>query len=339
MNKTTLLTLLGSITLIGVTAIAWTLRPTPSETNSTPPTPETQLSIVTTLFPQYDFARSIAPNADVRLILPSGIDPHSYEPTPQDVQIIQNADLFLYTSDIMEPWVKDLITNIPQEKVVDLSANITHLKNSEPHAHPDEHGHSDDDHHEETEPATSDHSHEETEYDPHYWLDFDNATTMIRAISGKLEQIDPDNSLTYINNSTTLITNLNTLDATYQTKLSNCQQNTMIIAGHSAFGYLTHRYGLIQEAAQDFSPNAEPTSTRVVELIRLIQDSGSTSVFSEELLSDRLAQTIAGETGAEILQISPAANLTREDLDANISFIDIMNSNLESISTGLSCKS
>jgi zinc transport system substrate-binding protein len=381
MNKQALFGIIGVLALAGIGGAIWATNTGSDTTDNTTSSTDGELSIITTLYPQYDFARTIAPEAEVEFLLPAGTEPHSYEPTPKDIESIRNADLFIYTGESMEPWVEDLISDVPQDRVLDLSASISLMESEhshdyahseeKDHDHADEHSHDehahDDDHshegdhshdehgddhshnedhsheHEEehsdhSEEMEKDHDHEHGEFDPHYWLDFTNAVTMVETIEAKLSEIDSTNATTYATNSQALITDLEALDASYASTLSQCEENTLIIAGHSAFGYLTERYGLTQEAAQGFSPNAEPSSTRVAELIELVNAKEAGAVFTEELLSDRLGRTISAETGAQVLQITPAGNISREDLDANVTFIDIMESNLESFATGLSCR-
>lgn len=342
MNKQALFAIIGVLAVVGLGGAIWAISSNSDTIENPTPTSDNQISVITTLYPQYDFTRTIAPDAKVELLLPAGTEPHSYEPTPRDIEAIQRADLFIYTGANMEPWVEDLIADLPQNKILDLSTSITLMESTPSHEHSEEDDHSHDeeyshDHEEEAKDESSeDHDHEE--FDPHYWLDFTNAVTMVETISAKLAEIDSTNADTYTSNNQTLVSELTQLDENYANTLSQCEENTLIIAGHSAFGYLTERYGLVQESAQGFSPNAEPSSTRVVELIELVNEKGARAVFSEELLSDRLAQTIANETGAQVLQITPAGNVSRDDLDANITFIDIMKSNLESFATGLSCR-
>lgn len=365
MNKTALFGIIGVLALAGIGGAIWATNTESDTTNNTTSSTDSELSIITTLYPQYDFARTIAPEANVEFLLPAGTEPHSYEPTPKDIESIQNADLFIYTGESMEPWVEDFVTELPEDKVLDLSASISlmesdhshdhdhdhseendhaddhshddHDEHGDDHRHEDDHSHEHEEEHSEEMEKEHDHDHENGEYDPHYWLDFTNAVIMVETIEAKLSEIDSGNADTYATNSEALITDLEALDTSYTDTLSRCEENTLIIAGHSAFGYLTQRYGLTQEAAQGFSPNAEPSSTRVVELIELINEKNAGAVFTEELLSDRLGQTVSDETGAQVLQITPAGNVTRDDLDANVTFIDIMESNLQQLSTGLSC--
>jgi zinc transport system substrate-binding protein len=343
MNKQALFAIIGVLSIAGLGGAIWATSSNSDTTENTNSTYDENLSIITTLYPQYDFTRTIAPDADIELLLPAGTEPHSYEPTPRDIEAIKSADLFIYTGESMEPWVEDLIADLPEDNILDLSNSITLMESD--HVHEDDHSHDEhgDEHsHEHEEEGKDemheDHDHEHGEYDPHYWLDFTNAVTMVETIFDKLSEIDSTNADTYSSNSQILVAQLTELDENYANTLAQCEEDTVIIAGHSAFGYLTERYGLIQEAAQEFSPNAEPSSTRVVELIELINEKGAGAVFTEELLSDRLAQTISTETGAQVIQITPAGNISRADLDANITFIDIMESNLESFATGLSCR-
>ena len=276
-----------------------------------------KIQVVTTLFPLYDFAKNIGQDkVEVTLLLPPGVEPHSFEPKPSDILRIDQSDIFIYTGEFMEPWAGDIINGITSKEimVVNSSEGIT-LINSMFH---------DDD-----EPVGS--------MDPHIWLDFENAKHMIQNITQSLIERDPDNKDFYVLNSTKYQDELTALDIKYRDTLSNCQTNEIIYGGHYAFGYLSKRYDLKYLAAQGVSPDAEPTVQDLVRLVEQIRKDNIEYIFYEELSSNKIAETIAGETNAKMLLLSASHNLSKEDFERGVSFISILNSNLDNLKKGLQC--
>jgi zinc transport system substrate-binding protein len=279
-----------------------------------------KVSVVATLFPQYDFAKVIGGDkVEVTLLLPPGVEAHAYEPKPSDITSINEAEIFVYTGDFMELWAKDIIASIDQKvKVVDASRGIEMLKESEG-THEDEHA---------------------DEYggvDPHIWLDFENTKIMAENIAKTLIEVDPKNAGYYQANLQTYQSKLTELDNSYKNTLSNCETKTIVYGGHYAFGYLTRKYGLEYVAAQGFSPDAEPTAKDLIQLVEQIKGDNIRYVFYEELTSPKVAETLANETDAKLLLLNAAHNLSKEDVTNNISFVEIMEKNLVNLKTGLNC--
>jgi zinc transport system substrate-binding protein len=275
------------------------------------------LTVVTSLFPLYDFAKNIGKDkADVRLLLPPGVEPHSFEPKPADVLRIQDADIFIYTDAAMEPWVTKILQSIENKNllVVEAGKGISLMK------------------------ETSDESVEHGGTDPHIWLDFANAQHMVDTICEGFCAKDPANKMFYADNARTYNKQLSALDTRYKTTLSHCKYSDFVHGGHFAFGYLAKRYNLHYVAAYGFSPDSEPTPRRLYDLIEMIKQKGIKYIFYEELLSPRVAETIAKETGATLLKLSPAHNLTKKEFAQGVSFISIMEQNLKNLSIGLQCQ-
>lgn len=285
---------------------------------------EERISVVATLFPQYDFARRIGgENVEVRYLLPPGTEAHSYEPTPQDMVSLLNADVFLYTGEFMEPWISNMVENLKEEDVlvVDLSRSIPLLK-AEDHDH--DHDHGDDDHE------------DEEEIDPHYWTDPNMAMIMAKTIGGALSMVDPDNAQQYKNNEAGLIEDLIILDNDIREAVSRMKSKTILSGGHFAFGYFARQYGLEHMSPYaGFSPNAEPTPQRITALIKTIEDTGANAIYHEELIDPKVAQVIVDETGVKLLLLHGAHNISREELDSGKTYIEIMYENLENLKEGL----
>ncbi|MEK7463167.1 MAG: zinc ABC transporter substrate-binding protein [Patescibacteria group bacterium] len=274
-----------------------------------------KVSVVAALFPYYDFARIIGGDkAEVFLLLPPGVEAHSFDPKPSDIFKINSADIFVYTGDFMEPWAKDILTGINNKKLSVVKAGdiVNLLERSEEGLG--------------------------SGIDPHIWLDFSNSENIVDGILSAFVRKDPKNSDFYIENAHELKNELKDLDNSFKIGLSNCQTKTLIYGGHSAFGYLFKKYGLNYLAAQGIAPDSEPTARDLARLINELKEKNIKHVFYEELSSPKIAETISGETGAKLLFLNTAEKITKEDLNNKVSFIDIMKKNSVNLKTGLECQ-
>ena len=289
-----------------------------------------KITIITTLFPLYDFARIIGGEyVDVSLLLPPGVEAHSFEPKPADVVKINSADIFVYTGEFMEVWAKDIIKGTTNKNllVVDISHGITLMKENEEPEHEDEH---------EEENEREHHHHGGV--DPHIWLDFDNTITMSKTITNALVQKDPMHKKKFESNLAKYINIVNQLDEKYKKTLATCRHKEIVYGGHYAFGYLAKRYGLNYLAAEGISADSEPTTQDMINLVNQVKENNIKYIYYEELTSPKIAETIAKETGAKMLLLNAAHNVSKKQVETKVSFIDIMNDNLNNLKTGLECK-
>ena len=295
-----------------------------------------KLSVVATLFPLYDFARTIAGDkAEVVLLLPPGVEAHAFEPRPEDAVKTAKAGLFIYTNKYLEPWAEKFVAGLGTKKlvVVDASKGATlHPAGSHQHKKAEEHHH---DHHNH---AERDEKHEHDSMDPHIWLDLGNALIMVDTIAQAMTSKDPTNAAVYTANAAALKQKLVQLDTEYKNGLSSCKTRTLLHGGHYAFGYLAKRYNLQYESAVSVSADAEPTPGRMVELIKQVKKSGVRYIFSEEMVSPRLTEAIAREAGVKVLSLHNLHNLSKDDLQSGVSYEKLMRRNLESLKTGLECR-
>ena len=281
-----------------------------------------KLTVVTTLFPLYDFARAVAGDkAEIQLLLPPGVEPHSFEPKPEDMVRVAKADLVVYTNEYMEPWAVKMLTTIATKPVVvDASKGVALQK-----AGPEE---------------EAEHAHEGEHHgglDPHIWLDFANAQIMVQNIADGMTARDPANKDFYAANAHAYQQELKKLDEDYKAGLSNCAKREFLHGGHFAFGYLAKRYGLSYKSAQAINPDSEPTPSKIAELIREMRANGLKYVYCEELLSPATAEMIAKVTGAKMLLLNGAHNISKEDFDKKVTFISLMRQNLVNLRLGLQC--
>jgi zinc transport system substrate-binding protein len=302
-----------------------------------------RLSVVTTLFPLSDMARAIGGTyADITLLLPPGVSPHNYEPTPADIMTIANADVFIYTGPFMEPWVADLLAGIDTSHmiVVDASAHAELHDEEDAEAHNETHEHTDE---HDTPLLTEESGHEESDHDhgahdPHIWLSPTNARIIAHDIGTALMQALPARESDLKTSRDAYITALDTVFSAYDTGLATCATRTMVYGGHYAFGYIADAFDLRYITAQGYSPDAEPSATDLATLTDIITNEGATAIFTNEMESPAIAETLARETGARVLLLNPAGNIGADARDAGTTFIDILDLNLTALREGLRCQ-
>lgn len=292
-----------------------------------------QLHVVTTLFPLYDFTKNIVDDkAVVTLLLPPGVEAHSFEPKAGDVLKVNTADLFIFTGKSMEPWADGFLKGVDNKNllIVDASEGISLVEDEH---HRDGHGHD----RKGKSAADRDH-HRDGKVDPHIWLDLSNAQRMVNTILVALVSRDPRNRDLYTKNADAYLAKLADLDRRYQESLSRCGKRTFIHGGHSAFSYLARRYNLEYVSAYAGSPDAEPSPRQIITLKKKIQEKNLKAVYHEELIVPRVAEVLSRETGAKILKLHGAHNIGRDEFQAGVSFLSIMEANLKSLQEGLECQ-
>lgn len=279
-----------------------------------------KLSIASSTFALYDIAKHISGgSAEVFMILPFGVDAHSYELTPKEMVKVNRSDLVLYNGAGLEPWVEGFSF---KNRALDISKHVKlkELEEGHGHHHSDAHGHE------------NQHS-----VDPHYWQDFDNMKLAAELIAKELSALLPSHSQEYAKNRDDYIKMLQNLDAEYKKKLSSCKLDTIIV-NHNAFAYLAQRYGFHVEALSTLSPEAEPSAKTMIELIKHIKEHKVGTVFFESFASDRAIKSIAKEAKVKVDMLQPLGNITADEAKANLSYEDIMRQNLQKIAQALECK-
>lgn len=284
--------------------------------------------IVATLFPQYDFARAVVGDRmDVTLLLPPGVESHSYDLTPADMIKIKNSDMFIYTGKYMEAWAATIINSLDDSvTVLDVSEGITLAKDEHEHHHHDEQH---DDHDGEIlfGGAHDDHHHE---YDPHIWTCPVNAITMVNNILESVCLMDPDNSAFYRANATNYISELEKIDEAFRDISENADEKCIFFGGKFAMTYFVREYGFsYMSAYPDCSAEGEPAISDVLELIDEMKEHDSHSVFYEELVDPKIARTIAEETGSQMYLLHSAHNVSKDELESGVTYADIMWGNVE----------
>ncbi|WP_127551284.1 metal ABC transporter solute-binding protein, Zn/Mn family [Paenibacillus amylolyticus] len=294
---------------------------------------EGKVNVVTTFYPVYAFTTAIGgEDANVINLLPTGVEPHDWTPKSQDIVNTSKAQLFLYNGAGLEGWVPNFLKSLnsdTQVKSVAVSEGVKLLtaEGDDGHGHGEEHEdeHADEHTDEATSEDVADHH-----IDPHTWVSPKSAMIMAENIKNSLVEADPDHKAGYEQRYEELRTKLETLDQRFTDELANVPNNEIVVS-HQAFGYLARDYGLTQHAIMGLSPDAEPTGQDIVKLAKLVKDEGIKYIFFEELVSDKLAKTLASEAGVETMVLNPVEGLTKEQATNGDDYFTLMEKNLQNL--------
>ena len=295
-----------------------------------------KLSIVTTIFPEYDWVRQIlgdkADNADVTMLLDNGVDLHSYQPTADDIVKISDCDLFIYVGGESDGWVEDALKNATNKdmKVVNLLEVLgDKVKNEEvvEGMQEEEHEHEDGEEHEEGE----EHEHEE-EADVHVWLSLKNAEVLVGTISNALQEVDPGNKDAYAANADAYVKKLSALDAEYQTAADNAARKTVLFGDRFPFRYLVDDYGLNYYAAfVGCSAETEASFETISFLAKKVDELKLPCVLTIEGKNHKIAETIVKNTAPKsqkILTMDSMQSTTSKDVASGTTYFSVMEKNL-----------
>ncbi|WP_176790721.1 MULTISPECIES: metal ABC transporter substrate-binding protein [Ruminococcus] len=293
-----------------------------------------KISIVTTIFPYYDFVRQLAGDkADVRLLLSPGSDPHSYEPTPSDIVAIENCDIFIYNGGESDEWVDGVLSSIENKnvKVMKMMEYVT-LRHEQSMDHNHEHAE-----HEDMDDNDEGHDHEEgEEYDEHIWTSIRNAERMSASIADELISVDSKNSDYYNEKKADYISSLDSLDKKFTEVANNKKRDTLVFGDRFPFLYFVSDYDLGYECAfPGCSHETEPSTAVVSHLIDFTRENNIPVVFYLELSSGKIAQIISEDSSAKTMQFSSCHNVTKEDFENGATYISVMEQNLEALKEAL----
>lgn len=294
-----------------------------------------RLRVVTTIFPYYDFVRQVAGDRiDLRLAVPAGMDSHSFEPTPADMRLIQGADLLIANGGEMEHWLHEVLDALeaPELKTVTMMNYVqtfeeVHVEGMEDAAH---------DHHHHVDSLGDDGHQEDIEYDEHIWTSPKNAMVIVEEIAKTLAAADPEGASFYRENADAYLEQLRTLDGEFEQVAADEKRNMIIIGGKFPFRYLAEAYGFEYRAAfSGCSTDTEPSAKTIAYLIDKVEEFRIPVVYYLELSSPRVAEIIGEETGAKPLLLHSCHNVTRAELDSGITYLELMEQNVENLRKGL----
>ena len=296
-----------------------------------------KLRVVCTLFPYYDFVRQIGgDDVDVTLVVPAGLETHSFEPTPLDVIRISEADVFVYNGGESEQWVENILDaageNIPYVLSMMGAAELHEEEFSEgmQGGHDDHDGHDHDGH---------DHDgHEEhIEYDEHIWTSPRIAMDLCRVIADTLSQADPDHAAEYQTRLAAYVQELAALDQAFRDTVEGGSRRLLVFGDRFPLLYFCREYGLDYRAAfHGCSGDTEPSLATLKYLIDKVRAEQIPVVYTIELSSQKVASAIAETTGARILTFHSCQTLTRQEVDRGETYLSLMWKNVDVLKEGLS---
>lgn len=281
-----------------------------------------KLRVVCTLFVPYDFVREIAGDkVELSLLLPPGMETHSYEPTPADIKTVGKADLLIRVGENMETWSQKLFdTSTGAKNYLDIASEMgLHLAEHEHHDHEHE----------------DEHDHEDAA-DGHIWTDPVYAEGMVRVITAELCRLDEKNADEYKKNCDEYIKELEKLDEEFQSTVSSGKRKTVIFSGRYAFKNFSKRYSLNVISALDAcSDNSEPGARTVARITDVVRDENIPVVFYEEMTEPRTARVICSETGCGMLLFHSCQNVSRDEFDSGATYLSLMKQNAENLREAL----
>ena len=295
-----------------------------------------RLKVVTTLFPYYDFVRQVAGDkVDLKLVLPAGMDSHSFEPTPADMRMIQDADVLIRNGGAMEHWLDEALCALDTRgmTVVTMLDFVDTLREEQVEGMEEEHGH---DHAGHKSYVDYDGHEVEIEYDEHIWTSPVGAMKLVEAIRDTLTQADPENARAYRAGAESFLKELADIDAGFREVCAERRRNMIIVADKFPFRYLAEEYGLDYRAAfSGCSTDTEPSAKTIAYLIDKVKEKNIPAVYYLELSSHRVAQIIGEETGVKPLLLHSCHNVTRAQFDSGITYAALMRQNIENLRKGI----
>lgn len=278
-----------------------------------------KIKITVSTFALYDIVKFVGgESVDVDMVIPFGVEVHSFEPTPKTIIEIQKSRLFLYSGADLEPWIIKLTQG---DNMRDMSKFVELLRPEE--------GCEDDEHH--------DHHHAHDAVDPHYWLDAGNMKMLTQKIALALVKIDSTHEADYVQRAASYMEALSLLDGEYRERLANCQVRKVVLH-HNVLGYAAARYGFSVEPLTGLSPDALANAQTMARLSNTIKEQEIQVIFFESFVSDRLMTNLAIENGIEIDYLEPLANITASQAEAGMSYFDGMYINLDKLTHAMRCE-
>lgn len=290
-----------------------------------------KLNIVTTIFPAYDWVREIlgaeTDRAEITMLLDSGVDLHSYQPTVDDIVEISDCDLFLYVGGESDGWVDDALKNAPNKdrkviRLLDVLGDSAKAEETVEGMQEEEHDHE-----------------EEAEYDEHIWLSLKNAQVLVAAISEALQESDPARKDTYAANAAAYVEKLSALDGEYRAAVDSGKYKTLLFGDRFPFRYLADDYGLDYYAAfPGCSAETEASFETVSFLAGKMDALGLPCVLTIEGTQHKIAETIVQNTAQknqQVLTMDSMQAVTANDAASGVSYLSIMEKNLSVLKKAL----
>ncbi len=304
-----------------------------------------KLKVAATLFPYYDFVRQVAGDqVELSLVIPAGMDSHSFEPTPKDIRIMQEADVIIANGGAMEHWVDQVVDSFDREDqtVVIMMDHVDAVEeeivegmehSDEGHGHVHVHEDGEEDGH-----LEEDESQYEIEYDEHIWTSPVNAMRMVDVIAETLTERDPDHGAMYQAGAAAYLEELERLDKEFREVRDSAVHDMIVMGDKFPLRYFADAYGLRYRAAfSGCSSDTEPSARTIAYLIDKVKEEGLPVIYYLELSSHRVAEIIGEETGAVPLLFHSCHNVTRRQFEEGVTYLELMEQNVKNLREGL-CK-
>lgn len=276
-----------------------------------------KISVVTTIFPYYDFARSVSKGTcDVDMLLKPGSDVHSFEPTPSDILKIRNADLFIYNGGESDEWVDSILESLGDTdkpvvmKMTDYVKPLTEM---------------DADHH------------AEDEEDEHIWTSLDNAKTLVSKISDEVSKLDSKNKSIYHRNGLDYIEKISKVQSEIENTVNSSESKKIVVGDRFPLLYFATEFSLDWECAfPGCSTETEPSLDRLSKLTDTIEKDKIKTILKLEMSENKVADTLADETNTKVRTFYSAESVSKEDFANNVTYVDLMERNNNALKEALS---
>lgn len=291
-------------------------------------TAQGKLSVAASFYPLAFLSEEIGGElVSVTQVTPGGVEPHDYEPSPQELASVHDAKVFLMNGAGVDGWADKIVDELRQSGVVTvkMTDSISPMD-----------GFVETEEHEEGEHEEG-HEEEHSGSDPHIWLDPVLVKKEVELIRDAFISVDATHADTYRQNADTLLSELSALDTDYRAGLAQCAVK-QIVTSHNAFRYMAKEYGFETLAISGISPDEEPSSQRISELADFAKANSIKYIFFETLVSPKLAETVANEIGAQSLVLNPIEGLTPDDVAKDKTYLTIMKENLQNLRTAMQCQ-
>lgn len=324
-SRSSLVVLLSGLVLVGCASADEASAPGPTSAQQVSTEVPKRLRVVAALAPLEEATRRIGGSeVEVVNLTGVGVEPHDVELTSDQIDQVLDADLVVYLGNGFQPSLEDVLKNRKAPSVdvlgfVKLLDGIAHEEVA---------------HEEVAHEEGADEEHAAT--DPHVWLDPVRYSEIGGAITKELAKLRPKAATKFESNKTQWQAELATLHAEFDKAARSCERRELVTS-HAAFGYLADRYSFTQVPISGLSPEAEPDPKRMAEIADLVKLKGATTIFTEELVSPKVAETIARETGSSVAVLSPIEGFTPDELDRGVTYVDKMRDNIVALRKALSC--
>ena len=285
-------------------------------------------SVVSTSFPGYDFARAVTKNTNIstKMLVKPGVETHTYEPTPQDIIDIKNADMFIYVGGDSDTWVEKILKDVDTKKthvvkLVDLVSTVNEeivegMEDEDEHDH--EHDH--------------DEEEEGPEIDEHVWTSPKKAMEIVKKIADVASEIDADEKTKINDNAEKYVAEIAEVDKDLHQAIDG-KISEIVVADRFPFRYFADEFGLKYAAAfSGCSEQTEASAKTISFLINKVKQDKIKKIYKIELSNGKIAETVSKDTGAEVLELHSAHNVTADDFSKGVTYVDLMKRNLLALS-------